>query len=297
MSPLAQSICRRLSACYAPREASQLTRILCCEVLGQRPIDFYLGKDTPLSANERQNLEDILVRLCNFEPIQYIQGVAPFLGMRFRVTPAVLIPRPETAELVERVAAEAPPSVRILDVGTGSGCIAVSLARLLPQSMVEAWDVSAEALEVAAGNSRSLQAPVCFKQCDVLTYTPEAGEEGAFDVVVSNPPYICRTEARQMERNVLDWEPSLALFVPDDDPLRFYRRIAELALRLLRPGGRLYFEINRAYGVQTVALLQQQGYETVRLHQDLEGNDRFVTAFRPSEGTQDGMIDTTKKNP
>lgn len=282
MNPLAQSITARLQACYPQREARALARILCCEVLGQSDVDFFVGKDTVLSENERKKLEDIMQRLLHFEPIQYIQGEAPFMGERFRVTPDVLIPRPETAELVQLVVdemkgmecGEAP--LRLLDIGTGSGCIAVMLACLLPRAVVEAWDVSAEALAVAGDNALRMGCRVDFKKRDVLTYTPVPGEMGRYAAVVSNPPYICRHEAQWMERNVLDWEPELALFVPDDDPLRFYRRIAMLSRGLLRQGGGLYFEINRAYGSEVTELLRSLEYRDVNLLHDLQGNPRMV---------------------
>ena len=282
MNPLAQSITSRLSACYPQREARALARILCCEVLGQSDVDFFVGKDTVLSENERKKVEDILQRLLHFEPIQYIQGEAPFMGERFRVTADVLIPRPETAELVQLVVDEmkgngsALAPLRLLDMGTGSGCIAVMLARLLPSAAVEAWDISSEALTVARGNALRMDCKVDYKQRDVLTYTPIPREKGRYAAVVSNPPYICHHEAQQMERNVLDWEPGLALFVPDDDPLRFYRRIGMMSRALLRQGGRLYFEINRAYGNEVVDLLKAMGYSEVTLLQDLQGNPRMV---------------------
>lgn len=253
-----------------------MSRLICCEMLGQRPVDYYLGKDITLSVNEAQELESILVRLCNFEPIQYVLGEARFLERTFWVTPGVLIPRPETEELVERMLKEVPPASRILDIGTGSGCIAVSLALGLPESQVTAWDVSAEALAVASANSAALQAPVRFELRDVLTYIP--GAEERYEVIVSNPPYVTEAEKQEMERNVLDWEPALALFVPDADPLRFYRRIAGLGLEMLAAGGKLYFEINRAFGEETVAMLCEAGYRAVRLEKDISHNDRFVIA-------------------
>ncbi len=171
------------------------------------------------SVKEEQELESILSRLHNFEPIQYILGEARFLGRTFRVTPGVLIPRPETEELVEMMLKELSPVSRVLDVGTGSGCIAISLAKELPESQVTAWDVSGEALSIAAANSKALQASVRFEQRDVLTYEPCVAD--CYDVIVSNPPYVTEAEKQEMEHNVLDWEPSLALFVPDTDPLRF----------------------------------------------------------------------------
>lgn len=267
-----------LQKCYPLQEAANLSRIICCEMLGQSTVDYYLGKDMTLSPNETQELESILARISNFEPIQYVQGFAYFLGRTFRVAPGVLIPRPETEELVELMLDETAADARILDIGTGSGCIAVTLAKELAQAQVDAWDVSEEALEIARGNNEMWQTSVEFLLCDVLTCQPPTHKR--YDVIVSNPPYILEAEKRDMERNVLDWEPSLALFVPNSDPLRFYRRIAELAQEMLEPGGRLYFEINRAFGEATLAMLCQQGYSNVRIRKDISGNDRFVIAER-----------------
>ena len=276
MNITASYIRRRLQGRYDPREAGNLSRIICCEILGQQTVDYYLGKDIILSVKEEQELESILARLHNFEPIQYILGEARFLGRTFRVTPGVLIPRPETEELVEMMLKELSPVSRVLDVGTGSGCIAISLAKELPESQVAAWDVSGEALSIAAANSKALQASVRFELRDVLTYEPCVAD--CYDVIVSNPPYVTEAEKQEMEHNVLDWEPSLALFVPDTDPLRFYRRIAVLGLEMLTSGGKLYFEINRAFGKDTVAMLCETGYRAVRLQKDISHNDRFVIA-------------------
>ena len=263
MNITASYIRRKLQGRYDPREAGNLSRIICCEILGQQTVDYYLGKDIILSVKEEQELESILARLHNFEPIQYILGEARFLERTFRVAPGVLIPRPETEELVEMMLKELSPVSRVLDVGTGSGCIAISLAKELPESQVTAWDVSGEALSIAAANSKALQASVRFEQRDVLTYEPCVAD--CYDVIVSNPPYVTEAEKQEMEHNVLDWEPSLALFVPDTDPLRFYRRIAVLGLEMLTSGGKLYFEINRAFGKDTVAMLCETGYRAVRL--------------------------------
>ena len=276
MNITASYIRRKLQGRYDPREAGNLSRIICCEILGQQTVDYYLGKDIILSVKEEQELESILARLHNFEPIQYILGEARFLGRTFRVTPGVLIPRPQTEELVEMMLKELSPVSRVLDVGTGSGCIAISLAKELPESQVTAWDVSGEALSIAAANSKALQASVRFEQRDVLTYEPCVVD--CYDVIVSNPPYVTEAEKQEMEHNVLDWEPSLALFVPDTDPLRFYRRIAVLGLEMLTSGGKLYFEINRAFGKDTVAMLCETGYRAVRLQKDISHNDRFVIA-------------------
>ena len=267
-----------LQECYPPREAANLSRIVCCEMFGQSHIDYYLGKDMILSPKDEKELESILSRLCNFEPIQYVQGTARSLGRTFRVAPGVLIPRPETEELVERMLEEVAPASRILDIGTGSGCIAVTLSKELPEAEVTAWDISGEALAIAGDNNHLLQASVLFVQRDVLTYQPT--EDEYFDVIVSNPPYVTETEKKDMEPNVLNWEPSGALFVPDSDPLRFYRRIGELGRSMLTAGGRLYFEINRAFGEAVASMLRKQGYTNVRIRKDISGNDRYVIAER-----------------
>ena len=237
---------RALQESYSVQEAANLSRIVCCEMLGQTTIDYYLGKDIILSSKEMQKLNGILARLLNFEPIQYIQGTARFLERSYHVAPGVLIPRPETEELVEVMLREIPSDARILDIGTGSGCIAISLSKAFPNAKVTAWDVSEDALCIARRNNDDLQASVCFVKQDVLAWRGDGGQ--CYDVIVSNPPYITESEKQEMERNVLDWEPFSALFVPNNDPLLFYRRIGELGRMMLVDGGRLYFEINRAYG-------------------------------------------------
>jgi len=276
MNKIVAYIRSRLQPYYTAEEVSALSRIVCCDLLGQAPTDYYLGKDIVLSSKKEQELEDILQRLSRFEPLQYIEGRTLFLGREFWVAPGVLIPRPETEELVELMLKEIPADARILDVGTGSGCIAISLAKELPDALVTAWDVSPEALSVARVNARKLQANVRFVECDVLAC--QVDEVGLYDVIVSNPPYVTEAEKADMEPNVLQWEPSLALFVPDDDPLRFYRRIAVLGRDMLADGGRLYFEINRAYGREMVEMLRTMGYVGVRVEKDLSQNDRFVIA-------------------
>ena len=276
MNEIVAYIRSRLQPYYTAEEVSALSRIVCCDLLGQAPTDYYLGKDIVLSSKKEQELEDILQRLSRFEPLQYIEGRTLFLGREFWVAPGVLIPRPETEELVELMLKEIPADARILDVGTGSGCIAISLAKELPDALVTAWDVSPEALSVARANARKLQADVRFVECDVLAC--QVDEVGLYDVIVSNPPYVTEAEKADMEPNVLQWEPSLALFVPDDDPLRFYRRIAVLGRDMLADGGRLYFEINRAYGREMVEMLRTMGYVGVRVEKDLSQNDRFVIA-------------------
>lgn len=276
ISNIAQSVRNALVSIYPASEAANIARIICCDLLGQSSVDYYLGRDMALSADESRRLADILHRLRDFEPLQYIEGEARFAGRSFKVAPGVLIPRPETEELVELVLTQSPAPRRLLDVGTGSGCIAVSLSLGLPHAQVDAWDVSSQALEIARCNNLRLGASVTFAQCDVLACEPAA--DAVYDVIVSNPPYITQGEKADMERRVLDWEPGLALFVPDADPLLFYRRIAELGRRLLTADGKLYFEINRAFGAQTAELLLRLGYADAQVLKDISGNDRFVIA-------------------
>lgn len=278
MNRVSTHIRRQLQDIYPPQELKSLTMMICCDILGYDAIDVYLGKDINLSESKQCELENILTRMQKNEPIQYVRGVADFYGMTFLVAPGVLIPRPETAELVERIVNENRKASRILDIGTGSGCIAISLSRELPEAEVIAWDISEEALAVARRNNEVLRTSVVFEQHDILEY--EGCSEALFDVIVSNPPYVTESERQEMDPNVLDWEPALALFVPDDDPLRFYRRIATLGQKLLVPSGRLYFEINRAYGDATVRMLEEAGYCSISVMKDLFGNDRIVTANR-----------------
>ena len=238
---------------------------------------FFLKDDVTLTAEQGALLDDAITRLQKQEPIQYILGYSDFCGLRFKVTPATLIPRPETSELVEWIANEATDGASILDIGTGSGCIAISLAHRMPQSKMTAWDISNEALAVATENSKTNDCAVTFKQVDILSYQP-SGEQ--FDIIVSNPPYIKEVEKKQMHSNVLDWEPHTALFVPDNDPLLFYRTIATKGLSLLKPGGKLYFEINRAHGQETVEMLESLGYTDTELRKDFADNDRMIRAVK-----------------
>ncbi len=268
----------QLSKSYEPQEANGLARIIFCDILGLSNVDYYLCKDIDLSGNEEEKVKSILQRLEKYEPIQYIEGKKYFSGREFFVRQGVLIPRPETEELVELAAQACKPNAKILDIGTGSGCIAISLSKKLPEAEVHAWDISEVALEVAKQNNAQLKAAVHFEQHDILTYQATGAE--AFDLIISNPPYIAESEKAEMEPNVLAWEPSIALFVPDNDPLLFYRRIGELALRMLTPNGKLFFEINRAYGDATKQLLCNQGYKNIHIQKDLSGNDRFVYAER-----------------
>lgn len=267
---------RTLGTAYEPSEAAALSRIVCTEMLGQSQADYFLCKDIELSANQEENLQSILRRLLCFEPIQYVQGFTWFLSHRFLVTPAVLIPRPETEELVQRIIQETEAGASVLDVGTGSGCIAISLALSLPEAKVEAWEVSLEAMEVAMHNAEQLHAQVDFRLQDMLSCQWEGGRR--YDLIVSNPPYVLEQERTTMAPNVVDYEPELALFVPDDDPLLFYRKIGEMGRQALKPEGRLYFEINRTQGTAVKQLLESQGYSDVTICQDISHNDRMIKA-------------------
>ena len=278
MKAIARHINEVLSSCYTTGEVSALTRILAIELLGIPQMTFFLKDDVTLTAEQQTLLDNAIERLKKQEPIQYILGYSDFCGLRFKVTPATLIPRPETSELVEWIASEATGSESILDIGTGSGCIAISLAHRLQQSKVTAWDISNDALAVAAENSKANSQAVTFEHVDILAYQP-TGEQ--FDIIVSNPPYIKENEKEAMHSNVLDWEPHTALFVPDSDPLLFYRTIAEKGLALLKPGGSLYFEINRAHGKETMEMLAALGYTGIELRKDFADNDRMIKATRP----------------
>ena len=275
MNRIAKHIKENIGSYYPAGEVAAFTRIIATEMLGIPQITFFLKENVELTHEQEATLADAIKRLQKYEPIQHIQGYCDFCGLRFKVTTATLIPRPETSELVEWVASEASGNERILDIGTGSGCIAVSLANKMPQSKVTAWDISNEALAVATENSRSNGTEVTFEQVDILSYRPE---ENLFDIIVSNPPYIKENEKSAMHSNVLDWEPHTALFVPDSDPLLFYRTIAKKGLTLLKPGGTLYFEINRAHGAETADMLADYGYTGIELRKDFADNDRMIKA-------------------
>ena len=259
-------------------EATLEARELVC--FGTNKSREELARDGGLYASPEleHRVRDLVRRHLEGEPVAYLIGEWEFYGLPLDISRDVLIPRPETAELVELIVEENPNARRLLDIGTGSGCIAISLDKKLPDAEVEAWDISEEALAIARKNNDALEARVRFLQRDVLA--DDWKKIPSFDVIVSNPPYVTETEKNEMDANVLDWEPGLALFVPDEDPLRFYNRIARLGSELLLPGGKLYFEINQAYGRETAHILEMNQYRDVRVIKDIFGKDRIVTANR-----------------
>lgn len=279
MHPIVNEIRDALRGHYPDSEAFSIAKMLLVEVFGFSTLELYGGKDKEISGKRRDVLNEMIARLQKNEPIQYIIGIETFGGLTFEVDGNVLIPRPETWELVQWAIedCQTKESCRILDIGTGSGCIAVSLAHCLSQAEVEAWDVSEGALQVAEKNARRNGVEVCFRRQDVLTALPD---DTRYDVIVSNPPYIAEKEKSDMDANVLDWEPSLALFVSDEDPLLFYRKIAQLGIGMLAEDGALYFEINQKYGQETLQMLNGLGYKQVELKKDAWNNDRMIKAKR-----------------
>lgn len=270
----------RLSPLYGTDEARVVVSRLLEEKYGIERLAIALQGDAAFEPGEAW--EEDLRRLERWEPVQYVTGREEFYGRSFEVTRETLIPRGETEQLVREILGGSPVR-RVLDVGTGSGAIAVTLAAEWPKAEVEAWDISEGALRVAARNAEAVGVGgrVRFVRRDVLSGMPPVPETEKFDLVVSNPPYVLDSERAGMRPNVVDYEPGGALYVQDDDPLRFYRAIARLPL--LKPGGELWFEINERFGLQTRELLQGLGYADVRVIRDLHGRERFVRATFISE--------------
>lgn len=294
---------KRLTAIYNEREAQAIVRTVLDALFGMSLTDICLGKVTQLSADDTTRLEKIIQRLEKSEPVQYVLGAEWFAGRLFDVAPGVLIPRPETEDLVKWACDEAKekekednskeerskeekskeekedskeeeaPHPSILDIGTGSGCIAITVALALPQARVTAWDISTDALAIAAGNAHKLGASVRFEHQDALS-APD--DEERWDVIVSNPPYICDRERADMSDNVLSYEPELALFVPDSDPLLFYRAIARYASKALKPRGRLLFETNTAYAHEVAQAMANEGFTAIEVRNDCFGKPRMV---------------------
>lgn len=298
-----RDVCRQLSTVYDAGEAQAVARQLYADGHGLSFADICMGRDTLLADSRQQLLAAQLQRLLDGEPVQYVVGSTLFCGRRFQVGPGILIPRPETELLChyaeqfsrqldhdgrndEHTAGQCQPSAGasgpyILDVGTGSGCIAVTLALNITGSRVTALDVSPECLAVARSNAAALGADVTFLHEDILRPC-SALRSLCWHLIVSNPPYVCRSERAAMQPQVLNHEPAQALFVPDDDPLLFYRAIAHYALSTLFPDGRLLFECNTAYVSDVAHCLRQLGFAAVSISDDQFGNPRFVCAVRPN---------------
>ena len=260
-------------------EGEAAARIVLEDVAGYDRKYLFMYPDRELLDETRQRIQAVVDSIKAGEPVQYAVGRARFMGMDFKVTPDVLIPRPETEGLCDTIVRDADgrSDLRVLDIGTGSGCIAVSLARALPFAQVDAMDVSTAALAVARENAQQLGAKVNFIQDDILT---AKAPEAYYDIIVSNPPYVCRSEEADMDARVSDREPALALFVPDDDPLKFYRAICRYASRGLKPGGRLYFEINSRFPEEMRRLMEDEGFTDVDVTRDYKGNYRFASGKR-----------------
>lgn len=264
-----------LTPIYGNREARSITKLVLEKLFDLHAHKLALERFRIATTDQQARLATILQRLQKQEPVQYILEEADFCGLMFKVTPAVLIPRPETEELVNWIQDEAEGSsnLQVLDIGTGSGCIAIALAKALPHWRVEGIDVSSEALQVANENNRLNNAGVKFRQLDILNATLPAA---TYDVIVSNPPYILPAEKETMHANVLNFEPHLALFTPADDALIFYKAITQHAFNALKPGGRLFFEINMDYAEQVADLIKSAGFSAVQVKKDLSGRDRMV---------------------
>ena len=285
---------------YDAREAQAIVRTVLDVEYGMTLTDIICGKVNELSSDEERNLEEIITRLQNGEPVQYVLGEADFAGRTFHVEPGVLIPRPETAELCQWIEEEvssldADDPKQILDICTGSGCIAITLGLTIPNSEVTGWDISEDALRIAQGNVEMLKARnvrIEYQDALMLPKAAEAAEAAeiseaaesslskGWNIIVSNPPYICEKEKADMEKNVLEHEPSIALFVPDEEPLKFYRAIAEYASSALKTGGALYFEINPIYEKETREMLQDLGFKDIETKEDAYGKKRMMKAMK-----------------
>lgn len=291
-----EELWHKLIPLYETDEAKAIVRWVLDVRFGLSWADILCGKVTELSANDQTELEKIMCRLEKGEPVQYIIGVADFCGRQFHVEPGVLIPRPETAELCRLILStdlhgqirnirEIPchSDANILDIGTGSGCIAITLALEMPEAKVTAWDISDDALHIASENASRLGAKVTFEHRDALSIsltshllpiTPH------YDLIVSNPPYICNQEADGMAQNVLDYEPHEALFGPEEDPALFYKRIGDYASIALKPGGWLYFELNPLTADEVSAYLEALGFIETEIRCDQFGKRRFLKTMK-----------------
>lgn len=271
-----------LKSSCPPQEISQISRLLLEKIAGFDSMQFYGGKDIKIPEHIALKLREAVLRLAGHEPLQYILGETEFSGLTFHVRPGVLIPRRETEELVELIIKDLEngcfpkENIRIADICTGSGCIALALSKRISGSKVEAWEISPEALQIATENAKINSATVLFCQLDVLDFLPPEEMYETMDILVSNPPYVCRSEHKDMDAKVLDNEPHLALFVEDEDPLVFYRAIAVIGMKMLKKGGYLYFEINSLLWKENLDLLNSFPFSDVCIYKDISGRKRFI---------------------
>ncbi|NOY51193.1 MAG: peptide chain release factor N(5)-glutamine methyltransferase [Chlorobi bacterium] len=279
LSDLKRSYISELASIYGESESKQQLNMLIDYFFGLSRSEQAVRYDFRLSESEMLRMHEAVKDLKRNKPIQYIIGEAEFLDMRIKVNDNVLIPRPETEELIELIAkGEIGPNLNILDIGTGSGCIALALAKNLDNARVSALDISKNALKLADENARINKLEINFVSDDIHNPAIDWGHE--FDVIVSNPPYIRRSEEGLMKANVLEYEPHIALFVEDGDPLLFYKAIVGFAAVNLKPGGRLYFEINEALATDVKIMLEENSYNNVGVHKDINGKDRMVSALK-----------------
>ncbi|NPA36661.1 MAG: peptide chain release factor N(5)-glutamine methyltransferase [Chlorobi bacterium] len=277
VSGFIQFMQEELKYSYPASEIREFANIIFEYLLGFTKTDILIKGETDLNENQIKFLNNSIERLKKQEPIQYITGETEFLDLKLKVTTETLIPRPETEELVmwisEHIKSD---SCKILDIGTGSGCIALGLKSINKGVIVEGWDVNKRTLETAKSNAKLNRLDAIFLQVDIFAFDPDNNYKNKFDIIVSNPPYVRESEKKLMLPNVLDYEPHLALFVKDDNPLIFYREIARKAKSMLKQNGYLFFEINEAFGKETSELLKSEGYTEVEVKKDINGKDRML---------------------
>jgi release factor glutamine methyltransferase len=269
---------------YDTREAANIADMVIEHITGQRKIERILYKDLPVTEEQQQTLEALSQQLLQHKPVQYILGEAWFAGMKLYVNEHVLIPRPETEELVELIVEEVGSGkskeendLSIIDIGTGSGCIPIALKKILVNSEVCGIDISEGALEVAKKNAQQQEVDIHFSQLNFLDES-QWKHLPLFNIIVSNPPYVKKSEEQTMAKNVLEYEPHVALFVPDEDALKFYKAIAEFAKTHMKTDGQVFVEINEALGQHVVELFEQSGFKDVTLKKDMQGKDRMIKA-------------------
>ena len=280
ISEAGKNLLAALRSIYDERESANVVALVMEKITGFSKSEKLMHKHFLLDAVQQKLYDDFIARLLQHTPVQYVLHEAWFFGMPFYVDESVLIPRPETEELVETVLEDnkSMQSLSILDIGTGSGCIAISLKKKLPESIIYALDISKKALRVAKENALKNSVDIVFLHNNILNIKA-ANDLPAFDMVVSNPPYITQAEASVMHPNVLLHEPHIALFVPDEDALLFYKAITDFSLQHLKPGGKLYFEINELLGSEVAALLKLKGFSEIQVKKDLQQKNRIVSAI------------------